>query len=180
VKIPPRGSLAHFFTPITELGIVWVSAKGEFRYTIVSHDVGLLLILSRFGVFIVLVNRLCHVITEWRFEPGSPRWPPGGLSTTPPADAQSTFFSETFNVLLDDSIESLQCGKGNRPSAWTAPSTSDYAGEVDKSIEFKWQDPATYQGPVVQGWEPGEKRPGVDPTTTSYNASVVKIYIQRN
>ena len=52
--------------------------------------------------------------------------------------------------------ENFECKNENRSKYWTPPSTTDYKGNIDPSVNFTYADPETYKGPVVQGWEPGK------------------------
>ncbi len=69
------------------------------------------------------------------------------------------FFSEELNDLTNDvelSDQNFECKKEIRKEIWTPPPITGYNGSIDVGVVYKFQDPETYKGPVVQGWEPGE------------------------
>ena len=39
---------------------------------------------------------------------------------------------------------------------WSPPPTTGYNGLLNLGVFYKYQDPKTYSGPVVPGWEPGK------------------------
>jgi len=50
----------------------------------------------------------------------------------------------------------FECKKENHNKVWSPPLTTGYDGSVNSGVDYKFQDPETYTGPVVQGWEPGK------------------------
>jgi hypothetical protein len=52
--------------------------------------------------------------------------------------------------------KSFQCKKEIQNKIWSPPPTTGYDGSFDIGVDYKFQDPETYTGPVVQGWEPGK------------------------
>ncbi len=52
--------------------------------------------------------------------------------------------------------ENFDCKNEIRNTMWSPPPTAGYDGSIDIGVAYKFQDPKTYSGPVVQGWEPGK------------------------
>ncbi len=52
--------------------------------------------------------------------------------------------------------ETFDCKNEIRRKMWSPPPSTGYSGLLDTEVVYKFQDPKTYSGPVVQGWEPGK------------------------
>jgi hypothetical protein len=50
----------------------------------------------------------------------------------------------------------FECKKENHNKIWSPPPTNGYDGSLDIGVFYKFQEPESYTGPVVQGWEPGK------------------------
>ncbi len=62
-------------------------------------------------------------------------------------------FSDALDSLTSPANKFEKC---SNQTLWHPPSTDNYKGAVDTSVTYKYQDPKTYKGPVVPGWEPGD------------------------
>jgi hypothetical protein len=52
--------------------------------------------------------------------------------------------------------EVFECKNEIRSKMWSPPPATGYNGLLDLGVFYKYQDPKTYSGPVVPGWEPGK------------------------
>ena len=64
-------------------------------------------------------------------------------------------YSQGLDGIINQS-KTFECPRQRTESLWHPPPTDDYKGHIDESISFKFEDPKTYKGPVVPGWEPGK------------------------
>ena len=64
-------------------------------------------------------------------------------------------FSNDLDSLIN-SGKAFECPRQRAEALWQPPSTDDFKGAIDESISFEFEDPKTYKGPVVPGWEPGK------------------------
>ncbi len=65
-----------------------------------------------------------------------------------------TFSSTILKELINEEllIKNFEC----KNKIWSPPPTIGYNGSIDNRVAYKFEDPKTYSGPVVQGWEPGK------------------------
>jgi hypothetical protein len=65
-------------------------------------------------------------------------------------------FSDTIlEELIDEERQMLNKYFDCKNKIWSPPPTIGYNGSIDIRVAYKFEDPKTYSGPVVQGWEPG-------------------------
>ena len=77
--------------------------------------------------------------------------------TFPFRDKSAEMLKEKDNFETNRNKQRFVCKSEIRKEIWSPPSISDYSGKVDVNITYSFEDPKTYKGPVVQGWEPGKK-----------------------
>jgi hypothetical protein len=69
------------------------------------------------------------------------------------------FRNEVLNELTSEDgmwTKNFDCKNEIRNKMWSPPPTTGYSGSIDNKVVYQFEDPKTYSGPVVQGWEPGK------------------------
>ncbi len=65
-----------------------------------------------------------------------------------------TFSDTILKELINEELleKNFEC----QNKIWSPPPAIGYNGSIDNRVVYKFEDPKTYSGPVVQGWEPGK------------------------